>query len=453
MTTSPIHRTIARLAAAWLGFDVPRERLESVIGPALDTWAIEAGTSADDLLARIGVAGPTSEQGKRFVELVTVGETFFYRHGDQLEAIARSMAAMVARTGRPVRAWCAACSTGEEAYTLAALLERDGTPGTVHATDINQSSLAFARIGRGYRDRVVSQVPAALRPVLLERDGSFWAVRRAIRDRVTFGVHNLVTSPPPTERADVIVCRNVLIYFPPDVAERAIRNLLTALHTDGWLWLGVTDALNRTGDQIATDRRLAVGPGDFDRRTASERRVTVPAADAASTAVHRVCSLVERGYAGLAEHELERLEAGDIADPRWPTALGNLALRQHDYAAADRHYQRALLKRPRNHEVLYLLGVSAHKQGRTDQARSWLSRASEAQPRFWPAWVLAAMLARRAADPVALRRCVEAGEAALRHAGSTRFGETMVWVASVHTDPEEATEFLRNVRGELDAAA
>ena len=181
---------------------------------------------------------------------LTVGETYFFREEAQL-GLLRSVVLpqLSSRCGadRPLRIWSAGCATGEEPYTIAILLreERWPHPARILGTDVSQPRLAAARRGRYTR--------WSLRGVSDARVARWFAPRAAqveldpaIRGAVDFRIVNLMGSDYPsaatgTSGQDVVLCRNVLIYFDmPAVAQIATR-LLAALAPEGWLLLGASD--------------------------------------------------------------------------------------------------------------------------------------------------------------------------------------------------------------------
>ncbi|MGH2841837.1 MAG: CheR family methyltransferase, partial [Solirubrobacteraceae bacterium] len=187
----------------------------------------------------------------RLIEEVAVNETFFFRHRQELDAIDWSELARTARAdGRDsVRVWSAACASGEEPYTLAMMAcEAYASltpPVSILASDISRRALDRARAGI-YRDRSVRLVPDDLRAKHLVALGDGYGVQPELRMLVSFQQHNLVSDPVPSAdagRFDLIVCRNVLIYFEPDVVTAVLASLERVLAPGGTLLLGTADRL------------------------------------------------------------------------------------------------------------------------------------------------------------------------------------------------------------------
>ena len=212
--------------------------LTSGLGEALRSAVLEAAASlglvAAELLDRLRAADRAAIAA--LVEHSVVGETYFYRHPEQLAALQRHL---FARPG-PLTVWCAGCATGEEPYSLAmALLEggRAGAGDRILATDVSERALERAR-GGVYGSWSLRRLPAELLGRYLGGDGEARGVVPRVREMVSFACHNLVTDPPPASPFDLVACRNVLIYFDPVVAAAVVYRLLGAVRPGGFLALG-----------------------------------------------------------------------------------------------------------------------------------------------------------------------------------------------------------------------
>jgi len=152
----------------------------------------------------------------------------------------------------PVRVWSVGCSTGEEAFTIAMLMERfrlrNGIDRDfrVYATDVNSTAIQAAKQGI-YPDSVREEIPAEyIDPQYLSfRSGTF-SVSQSIRARVIFAVHNAIEDPPYT-RTDLIVCRNLLIYLSPDVQAKVMTQFSFSLRKGGYLLLGAAETPGQHG--------------------------------------------------------------------------------------------------------------------------------------------------------------------------------------------------------------
>ncbi|ADB51557.1 CheR family methyltransferase [Conexibacter woesei] len=198
--------------------------------------------------------GDTARQARRLARLVdevTVNETFFLRHEDELEEIDWAAAATRATSAgrRAVRVWSAGCSTGEEPYSLALLaaeaLHSEHPPVGVLGSDISPTALGAAQRAV-YGPRAVRLLDAGRRSRWCVADRGGLRVGDRLRALVRFMPHNLVTEPSPPEGEqpfDVIVCRNVLIYFDAPTVARVTAGFQAALAPGGQLLLGTADRL------------------------------------------------------------------------------------------------------------------------------------------------------------------------------------------------------------------
>lgn len=176
--------------------------------------------------------------------------TGFFRDPEAWDALRRHVIAplVAARApGAAVRAWVAACSSGEEAYSLAMLLveeaERAGKPldVKVFATDLADRTLAHARAGV-YPGGIESEIGPERRERFFTREAEQYRVRTDLRDRVVFAPQNILQDPP-FSRLDIATCRNLLIYLEPDVQKRVLHLLHFGLREGGALFLGSSETV------------------------------------------------------------------------------------------------------------------------------------------------------------------------------------------------------------------
>ncbi len=189
-------------------------------------------------LAEIGV--PSDREVA--LELLTNGQTYFYRHREQCEAFRRLLKRRP--LPRPYRILSAGCSTGCEPYTIALLLESVGREGEVVGTDIHPGRLAMARRGIFPKSRM-NRVPAnELETYFTPVNSGHYSASDALRRRITFVEENL-SNPEASlfqESWDAIFCRNVLIYFREDRARDLMDRLVESLQVGGALILGFPEA-------------------------------------------------------------------------------------------------------------------------------------------------------------------------------------------------------------------
>ena len=165
------------------------------------------------------------------------------------------------REGRELRVWSAGCSSGEEAYslamTIAEALRDDPQPidARIFATDIDGAAIAFARRGV-YPPSAVEKVPAALRSRYFVRSPGGFEVVKRLRSQMIFGEHDLSTRVP-FPRIDLLLCRNVLIYFTPALQRVALETFAYSLRPDGRLVLGPSETVSVLPGSYAEDTHAA----------------------------------------------------------------------------------------------------------------------------------------------------------------------------------------------------
>jgi chemotaxis methyl-accepting protein methylase len=220
---------------------------------------------------------------ERMIDEFTIKETFFFRQRFDLDAIDWPLLVTQARaSGSPVaRVWVAATASGEEAYTLAILASEafapEPPPVLIHATDISLSALAHARRGR-YGARSARALEASVRDRYFTQEGPDVVVGNELRRIVRFSRQNLVGRFIPAAGGpfDLITCRNVLIYFEPGAADRAVEGLTDALHVDGTLLLGAADRLCCSASKLLRPKRSRTPEQPSRRRPDGDQTLRRP---------------------------------------------------------------------------------------------------------------------------------------------------------------------------------
>lgn len=184
-------------------------------------------------------------------DLVTTNETYFFREPAQLAAFTEEIIPdlLTRKSIRKVRIWSAGCSSGEEPYSIAMLLQEAGLYNhavfEIFASDINQAVLAKARRGH-YRENAFRATDPAVRDRYFarEQDGS-WRISDDIRNRVSFGRLNLYDEARVSllGHVDVIFCRNVIIYFDEASKKVVVGSFYNRLLEGGYLLLGHSESL------------------------------------------------------------------------------------------------------------------------------------------------------------------------------------------------------------------
>ena len=184
-------------------------------------------------------------------DLVTTNETYFFREPAQLQAFTEEIVPdlLSRKSVKKIRIWSAGCSSGEEPYSIAMLLEEAGwyehAAFEIFASDINQQVLAKARKGL-YRENAFRATQPLLREKYFTREGDgAWKVRDEIRNRISFGRLNLYDEARVSllGHLDVVFCRNVIIYFDDASKKVVVTNFYNRLIEGGYLLLGHSESL------------------------------------------------------------------------------------------------------------------------------------------------------------------------------------------------------------------
>jgi chemotaxis protein methyltransferase CheR len=238
---------------------------------------VAPGMDADRFLVDLQNPDRRAALLRCLVDEVAIQETFFLREQRELEAIDwhRLLAAAHASGAAEVTVWVAACASGEEAYSIAMLASEafggGRAPVAILATDISARALSRAQAG-AYSERSARALDPDRRERFFVADGSRTVVGEQLRSLVRFRRHNLVADPsPPVGEVsfDLILCRNVLIYFSPPTVEAVVRSLESALRPGGQLILGAADRLSSSAQRLADSAAARAQPA---RATAPPRR-------------------------------------------------------------------------------------------------------------------------------------------------------------------------------------
>ena len=182
---------------------------------------------------------------EEFVNYLTINVSEFYRNPDQWEAMDKQIIPeMIQKFGKNLRIWSAACSTGDEPYSLAMLLSKFMPLNRIKiiATDIDEQVLDKARMGL-YRGQSLNALPDEFKTKYFTKvgDNSF-QIKDEVKKCVEFKKHNLLKDPYPT-RLNLIVCRNVVIYFTEEAKDGIYRRFYESLVPGGTLFVGSTEQI------------------------------------------------------------------------------------------------------------------------------------------------------------------------------------------------------------------
>jgi chemotaxis protein methyltransferase CheR len=194
----------------------------------------------------------------QLVDVLVVNETYFFRERAALQVLADVFVPDLVRAGVRPRIWCAACATGEEPLTLAMLLDAAGLLDevTLIASDISGRALAHAREGMYFR-RSLRALPPDAAGRWLVPVGNGMRIERRIAEAVDFRRVNLVNAAEvgALGQFDIVLCRNVLIYFSDATVQTVVAGLTRALRHDGRLIVGASESLLRFESALHCEER------------------------------------------------------------------------------------------------------------------------------------------------------------------------------------------------------
>lgn len=222
--------------------------------------ATEAGyTTLLDYYYRLRYDDPSGVELRALIQGLVVHETYFFRELAPLEQLVSGHLTDMIRTHGRARVWSAACATGEEPLTLAMLLDDQGLLDKVEiiATDVSDHAIARARAGKHGRRALRDGHPQAIASRYLEVTPRGILSSPRLREAVQFSTLNLLDDAGISSLGtfDVILCRNVLIYFRDEMIVRVVGRLARALAPTGILAVGVAESLLRFGTVLACEER------------------------------------------------------------------------------------------------------------------------------------------------------------------------------------------------------
>lgn len=180
---------------------------------------------------------------REFVDFVTINVSSFFRNREKFDELARTILPGLLNTRPSLKVWSAGCSTGQEPYTVGIILS-EVAPGTRHrivATDINMSAICLAREAVYTRDDVKEVKPELVKKYFTA-EGDKLRLKDSVRQMVEFRVHNLLADAYEQD-CDLILCRNVMIYFTEDAKARVFKGFNASLRPGGVLFIGGTETI------------------------------------------------------------------------------------------------------------------------------------------------------------------------------------------------------------------
>lgn len=184
------------------------------------------------------------EKFEQFVNFLTINVSEFYRNPEQWEILDKEVfPTLIQKFGKNLKIWSAACSTGDEPYSLVMALSKHVPVNQIKiiATDIDKQVLDKARMGL-YNEKSIASVPEEFKNKYFKKIGSSYQISDEIKRQVEFKEHNLLKDPYPSG-CHLIVCRNVLIYFTEEAKDDIYKKFNNALTREGVLFIGSTEQI------------------------------------------------------------------------------------------------------------------------------------------------------------------------------------------------------------------
>ncbi|HVJ27478.1 MAG TPA: CheR family methyltransferase [Vicinamibacterales bacterium] len=199
-----------------------------------------------------------AEEWDRVMDALAIPETYFWREVDQLEALVNQVIPSLARElTRPIRVWCVPCASGEEPLTLAMMLDQQGWrhPVAIEASDASPAALSLAADGL-YRERSFRSLPPELRERYFTQEGARWRIDPALTRRIAWSRVNLGDLTEVMRRgfADIILCRNLFIYFSESAIRRVVDGFARATPTPAYLCVGAAESLLRVTNDFELEQ-------------------------------------------------------------------------------------------------------------------------------------------------------------------------------------------------------
>ncbi len=367
---------------------------------------------------------------------VTIQETHFFRNPPQFRALRQHVLPQLIRRAaagnKRLRIWSAGCSTGEEPYSVAMLVREllppgDGWDVRIVGTDISTRALAAAEQGR-YGSRALAVASPLDVARWFTRTGDDYVVRPEVRAMVEFRHHNLVADPPPfgDEPVDLVLCRNVTIYFARETTRALMERFHGSLSDGGYLFLGHSETLWQVSDRF---RLVTLGDAFVYRRD-----------DVAAAGGERRAILPDRrtGDDGLPpegerRHRDRRARPRMLPFPRRETAVpaaesdpvGRVRqiLREGRYADAAALAAEVVVTSPLRSEAYYLRGLALANLGHDGEALVSLRKAVYADPKAGFAHFLLAGVLARLGDATGAARAYRAAAETLGGSASAEDAE------------------------------
>lgn len=415
MNDTALFDELAQLASRQIGLRIPDEAHDRFVGMLRERAAHLGYASLNDYQAFLAGRQAT-EEWEELARIFTCGETFFFRDHGQIDLLRlHLLPELIAqhRNDKTLHLWSAGCASGEEVYSLAMLVDmllpkRDGWNILILGTDIDSAAIARAQRGR-YGQWSFRMVPAELQQRYFHLEGKEWVLDESIRRMVTFRVSNLVGEPFPDSASelhdmDLILCRNVFIYFNPASVYSVAAKFAATLREGGYLLTAHTELIGHPVQELKS--RLFVEGVVYQRISCQHpvaRPVSTPSLGVATVAWR--APPVVRPLVSIATKVPPATVQTTPPTPT-PVALTDEVLLKEARAHADRGEfdlaelicRKALVVNPLAAAPYFLLAQLAQIKGDFNPAKECLNKAIYLDSRYVAAYLELAALCERADD-------------------------------------------------------
>jgi chemotaxis protein methyltransferase CheR len=355
------------------------------------------------------------------IEQLTIGETYFFRHREQFDALREIIIPKLIernQASRRIRIWCAGCSIGAEPYSIAILLKREfatellGWDVSVLGTDINRKFLETARAGC-FDEWAFRSTEPWLRADYFKPLGKTWIIDPGIRASVQFQYHNLLKHPFPSlinnlAALDLIICRNVMIYFDAETYQKVVSNFEESLVDEGWMIVGHAEARPGGFKGMKTIQLPSVTLYQKCKDADSERSLLpfefnvpfLPFTAAPNSPDHLITGFKTPSLPAVPRTVSMTGDATPPADLAHIRALADRGA----FAEALQHCGRMIKKDRLNPKLYFLQGLVLEQLGNHDESEHVLKQALFLDRDFVLAHYYLALLYQRQKNPVAAHR-------------------------------------------------
>ncbi len=427
-----------------IGVELPeqsRESLDTFLASRTKELGYQSIVDYLQSLYHIEVSDP---QFQELVDVTTNGKTLFFRHFDQLKDIRDLMVHCWKKNNRPPSVWSAGCATGEEVYSLAMLADEAGVPADILGTDVCKTSLLAAEKGC-YGGWQLENTGRSLPNRYFTKYNGQMTVIDAIKHRVRFQQHNLLDSdyPRPLEGCwDIVLCRNVFIYFHRDTVLRVLEKMKNRLAFHGMLFISPSESIYGLHDRFKLIKvgenfgYKLLGPGELldekpeIRPPVNQAMWLIPKSISSSQSlqpqpkidtvfVEKPKLQDEKKIPTLMRQAVEAHQRSDFlhavvhlkkhielepADWIAKVTLGNVYMMIREYAKSLEQYVAALDSNPLSAETHFFLGLLYRKTSQWDQAITALKQTLFLDGSYWlAAFYLARLYAACGQHRLALR--------------------------------------------------